>query len=1041
VSSAITIVTSVFPLRTGKTYTLKPDGVLKGYPVATIMEARAVTVEVETAAEMVKVLRVTTESRNQAIILSACNNDDAVGQQFRLVTEGALAEILGHDVGEEGVYRIKGQRMAARVKRGMHASNWILIDADNPEGISEQSKALTLGERLERLAVVLPGISTCERIEYRSSSARVINGSGEPGGPTHALIRVSDPSKIDTMREYLKVATVNAGLSFLTPRRSRKEPDKVVGQEHRTLIDLSVFLSGRIVFNAMPSVSKAPGYRVADAGVRIVNPDGGVLDIDDIELPGKEEVSRYERKTNTRIKFSRREDGSHGSLFCVDAGTLTWETEIERRGEVRTLAEWMGEIAPNNKLRCETPFRASSSEAAFIAKHKNGDVFLFDVGTNTKYVLRESAQSAFKDDVDPCGSFDADDDDEADRPSSKADTTAVESEDDSPDEVDEYLIAQKMPDIDPRAFYGPLREIVEAATKNSEATKVGVGLQVIAQVSMCLRPFYIDLGDARLPLNFFALQIGRSGLGRKGTSAAFADQHLAPMIRAVAEDVRSLTLVAAADVNEQAAAQHAVQEAEDRIDWVQALGIDDLMQVDTEFEALQEEQATAQANVGAWRTKIAAKTYAPTTHDNYERKITECEAKIAGLKDRLADLSAKRSRVEAVIKDPDGQLAAAEKTYADLAAAFRARPAPAPPEKWQTVFGALADPPVTLSGVSSGEGLIFAIRDPRRGCGEDKERDDPGVAEKRLLINMSEFGSVLALVRRFGSTLSSVLRDLYDCKRVETGAKVSPVRCTEPFVSVSASITPRELTGLLFDEKDIAASADNGFGNRFFYAFVARNKLVAHPARTENRDALTRTIAENVRKVYAELKPLRGFLSTPIEFTPEARDLYEREIYKPVDGLQAASPNADRLFGRLTAHLRKIAAILAVIAGESRVSVGALEAAVAWVEYGAATVNVIASTVEDRRRMKRLGANGEAILRALKDLKADVKAVSQREVKRKTNLDAKRFKSAVAWLLSKAPSPIALVEAEYRSGKGGAQKRSMLELTPQPASGDDDAKI
>jgi hypothetical protein len=299
----------------------------------------------------------------------------------------------------------------------------------------------------------------------------------------------------------------------------------------------------------------------------------------------------------------------------------------------------------------------------------NGDVFLFDVGTNTKYVWRESAQSAFQDDVYPSGSFTADDDDEADRPSSKADTTAVESEDDSPDEIDEYLIARKMPDIDPRAFYGPLREIVEAATKNSEATRVGVALQVIAQVSMCLRPFYIDLGDASLPLNFFALQIGRSGLGRKGTSAAFADQHLAPMIRAVAEDVRSLTLLAAADANEQAAAQQAVQEAEDRIDWVQGLGINDLLQVDTEIEALQKEQATAQANVGAWRTKIAAKTYAPTTYDSYERKITESEAKIASLKDRLADLAVERSRVEAVIKDPDGQLAAAEKT----AAAFRAR--------------------------------------------------------------------------------------------------------------------------------------------------------------------------------------------------------------------------------------------------------------------------------------------------------------------------------------------------------------------------------
>jgi hypothetical protein len=275
VSKLITVVTSLFPPTTGKAFKLEPHGALTKRAVAEIIEGRAVTIEVETAAEMVKVLGQTTESRNQAIILSAFNNDDAVGEPFRIMTEETLAERLGQEVGEDGVYRIKGKRMAARVKRGMQPSKWILIDADNPEGISEECKALTLGERLERLEQVLPGISTCERIEYRSSSARVVNGSREPGGPTHALIRVSDPSKIDTMREYLKVATVNAGLSFLTPRHSRKEPDKIVGQEHRTLIDLSVFVCGRIVFNAKPSVSKAPGYRVADAGIRIANRDGG----------------------------------------------------------------------------------------------------------------------------------------------------------------------------------------------------------------------------------------------------------------------------------------------------------------------------------------------------------------------------------------------------------------------------------------------------------------------------------------------------------------------------------------------------------------------------------------------------------------------------------------------------------------------------------------------------------------------------------------------------------------------------------------------
>jgi hypothetical protein len=254
------------------------------------------------------------------------------------------------------------------------------------------------------------------------------------------------------------------------------------------------------------------------------------------------------------------------------------------------------------------------------------------------------------------------------------------------------------------------------------------------------------------------------------------------------------------------------------------------------------------------------------------------------------------------------------------------------------------------------------------------------------------------------------------------------VRCEAPFATLSASITPRELKGLLFDQKDIGGSADNGLGNRFLYAFVARDKLVAHPAPTENRDALTQTIAENLRKVYAELKPVGPFISTPIEFTPEAADVYEREIYRKTDGLQAASPNAARLFGRMTTHLRKIAAILAITAGENRVSVGALRAAAAWVEYGAATVNVIASTVKDRRRMEELRGDSEAILKALAALSADGEPVLQRAARRKANLNGERFAAAVASLQKRAPSPIEVHVVDCPSGRSGIQKKTMLSL-------------
>ena len=56
------------------------------------------------------------------------------------------------------------------------------------------------------------------------------------------------------LHEHFEIATVNAGLSFPSPRCSRAEPDKIIGYERRPPIDLSVLIPGRVVFNARPDV-------------------------------------------------------------------------------------------------------------------------------------------------------------------------------------------------------------------------------------------------------------------------------------------------------------------------------------------------------------------------------------------------------------------------------------------------------------------------------------------------------------------------------------------------------------------------------------------------------------------------------------------------------------------------------------------------------------------------------------------------------------------------------------------------------------------
>jgi Protein of unknown function (DUF3987) len=146
----------------------------------------------------------------------------------------------------------------------------------------------------------------------------------------------------------------------------------------------------------------------------------------------------------------------------------------------------------------------------------------------------------------------------------------------------------------------------------------------------------------------------------------------------------------------------------------------------------------------------------------------------------------------------------------------------------RTIFN-IADPGWTheriLGGMSSGEGVISAVRDPvyaiRKGV---EELVDAGTADKRLLLDEREFFQALAVLRREGSILSRVVRDAWDCvERLATLTKHSPTRATRPFISIIGHITADELRQAL-DHTSMA----NGYANRFLFACVKRSKLLPH---------------------------------------------------------------------------------------------------------------------------------------------------------------------------------------------------------------------
>lgn len=279
-----------------------------------------------------------------------------------------------------GVQETDGEKYAARDKRGIEPSDWILIDADNPEGIPNSWKVLNMQERLELLEPLVPGISTCSRVQYRSSSARVVKDDEQSGGVTHAWMQISDPAKMEILREHVKVQMQLRGLSFASPRY-RRETGEVIGSDARTVIDLAVWVPGRLVFCSKPVVL-AEGYSDAGADIKIVNPDGGVLNVSSIELSSGRDLIQLQGKTGRVLAYSQNK-----GLKVSDTGTLTPDTLIEIKGVSKPLSEVVADLKPGDKVRCETPFRASRSEAAFIRIKDDGVPLLHDVGTSTNYYL------------------------------------------------------------------------------------------------------------------------------------------------------------------------------------------------------------------------------------------------------------------------------------------------------------------------------------------------------------------------------------------------------------------------------------------------------------------------------------------------------------------------------------------------------------------------------------------------------------------------------------------------------------------------------
>ena len=228
-----------------------------------------------------------------------------------------------------------------------------------------------------------------------------------------------------------------------------------------------------------------------------------------------------------------------------------------------------------------------------------------------------------------------------------------------------------------------------------------------------------------------------------------------------------------------------------------------------------------------------------------------------------------------------------------------------------------------VSGLSSGEGLIWSVRDRDPAS---RGKDDQDAPDKRLLVLEAEFASVLKTVARDGNTLSPVVRCAWDGKPLQALTKNSPARATGAHIAIVGHITADELVRLLN-----ATEAANGFLNRFLLIAVRRSKLLPEGGSIDQVDwepLLTR---------------LRGALAHArhagrLSFDDAARqrwwDLYPT-LTEPNDGLTGA------VCARAEAHVVRLALLYALLDRARAIELAHLEAALALWDYAHASARLV----------------------------------------------------------------------------------------------------
>jgi hypothetical protein len=228
-----------------------------------------------------------------------------------------------------------------------------------------------------------------------------------------------------------------------------------------------------------------------------------------------------------------------------------------------------------------------------------------------------------------------------------------------------------------------------------------------------------------------------------------------------------------------------------------------------------------------------------------------------------------------------------------------------------------------VSGLSSGEGVIWAVRDPIKKIVEDKKTGelgeeiiDFGVDDKRLFVLESEFASPLRHMERSGNTLSSTLRCFWDNGDVAALTKNSPARTTGSLVSILGHVTAEELRRYL-----TRTEMANGLANRFMFLCTRRSKKLPFGGGDIDLEPLAARVTDCLCRARA-----RG--EHRVHWADGAKEIW-REVY---DDLSEGRPGmVGAVTSRAEAQTLRLALTYALLDGSAFIEAEHLRAAlVVW---------------------------------------------------------------------------------------------------------------